>query len=192
MTGIGTGGREHEGMEGSASGTTTLHQPWIPKWGWRGPTNHHPSPLRTHIALEIMTPGITAFSTGMGPAPALLVSPGAGVRGTYVLRLPSLPRHHHQRLGSGNLPTAWTQDRAWRPWAGRTHKVTLPGDAAGPGGAARDGGVGGIKHTDMFSVSNHSIFTTKAISHLNYSHYILVGPYTLFYLCNILLFKSVA
>lgn len=132
-------------MEGSASGTTTLHQPWIPKWGWRGPTNHHPSPLRTHIALEIMTPGITAFSAGMGPAPALLVSPGAGVRGTYVLRLPSLPQHHHQRLGSGNLPTAWTQDRAWRPWAGRTHKVTLPGDAAGPGGAARDGGVGGMK-----------------------------------------------
>lgn len=40
---------------------------------------------------------------------------------------------------------AWTQDRAWRPWAGRTHKATLPGDAAGPEGAARDGGAGGVR-----------------------------------------------
>lgn len=49
--------------------------------GTRGPTNHHPSPLRTHNALEITRPEITAFLAAAGPAPALSASPGAGVRG---------------------------------------------------------------------------------------------------------------
>lgn len=66
-------------MEGSVSGNHHTSPALDPKAGVaHGPTNHHPSPSRMHIALEI-TPEITAFSAGVGPAHALPVSPRAGV-----------------------------------------------------------------------------------------------------------------